>query len=93
MVLTVFSITKDTKDFSYSEFSDAIRKDLLENYNFDYVKNSFPIGSVEYYYNGDKYIGLDMSIYENYTNTIEYLKKCDIYVDYVLDVDDINKNS
>ena len=83
--------TRDTKNFNYADFSEAIRKDILENYNFDHVKNNRPIGSIEYYSNSERYVGMDISVYENFTNTIAYLKNCDIYIDSELDLSDIKE--
>ncbi|MBE5826234.1 MAG: hypothetical protein E7307_06300 [Butyrivibrio sp.] len=83
--------SKDTRNFDYSEFSDALRKDILEHYSFEYAKNNFAIGTVEYHNEGNRYVGLDINIYDNYTYTLDLLKKYDIYIDYKLDLADIKE--
>ncbi|WP_024864615.1 DUF6449 domain-containing protein [Butyrivibrio sp. FCS014] len=83
--------SKDTRNFDYSEFSDALRKDILEHYSFEYAKNNFAIGSIEYHNDGNRYVGLDINIYDNYTYTLDLLKKYDIYIDYKLAPDDIKE--
>ena len=77
----------DTRNFSFAELSEAYRKDLLENYSFKYVKDHMPIGSIEYDSNDDNYIYGTLNVFENYTNTIELMKKYGIYVDNELNVD------
>ncbi len=83
--------SKDTRNFDYSEFSDALRKDILENYSFEYAKNNHAVGSIEYHNDGNRYVGLDINIYDNYTYTFDLLKKYDIYIDPKLDMDNIKE--
>jgi ABC-2 type transport system permease protein len=83
--------SKDTRNFDYSEFSDALRKDLLEHYSFEYAKNNHAVGSIEYHNDGNRYVGMDINIYDNYSHTLDLLKKYDIYIDPKLDMDNIKE--
>lgn len=80
-----------TEDFSYAEISDAYRKDLLENFRFSYVKENMPVANIEYEQTGEKYLYGNLEVYENYTNTIELMKKYGIYSDTVLDPEEVKE--
>ncbi len=69
----------------YSELSDALKIDLLENYRFTDLRNKRPVGEIEYSFNSNSYGSMNITIYDTYSNTIEVLKKYDIYSDGKLD--------
>ena len=90
-------VSKYVNEFDYAMLSDAYRKDIEENYSYELVSNSLPIGSITFdasstyqrLMNTTTTIGyavIDLNVYENYTNTISYLKKCGIYSENTLDV-------
>jgi ABC-2 type transport system permease protein len=91
--LTYESLLKseNTKDFSYAEFSDAYRKDIRENYNFEYMKQHMPIGSVYYESNDNNYVYGSFDVYDTYSNTIALLEKLGIYTESKLEVTDIRE--
>ena len=79
----------DTRNFSYAEFSDAYRKDLLENYSFSYAKEHMPVGSVEYDSNDTNYVYGNLDVFENFENTLALLKKYGIFTAYEISVDTV----
>ena len=82
----------DTRNFDYERVSDAYRKDLLENYTFSYIKESVPIGSIEYENNGtEDYIFGSLDIYDSFTNTIALLQEYGIYQVGALKASDIKE--
>lgn len=70
---------KTAKIGSYDEISDALRKDLLENFGYTKLRDKLPVGEIDYNISGDNYGNLNFRIYDSYTNTIELLKKYGIY--------------
>ena len=64
---------------SYDEFSDALRKDLLESYGYSKLRDKLPVGEIDYTINGECYGNMNIRIYDSYANTIELLKKYGIY--------------
>ena len=80
-----------TKNFSYEEFSEIYRKDVLENYSFEYMSKHMPIGSVTYEGNTNNFVYGNLDVFENYTNTIAYLKKLGIYTETKPDVSNIRE--
>ena len=71
--------TDDT--ITYSEVSDAYRKDILESANYSYLKYNQPIGSLEFSSNGTHYVNVSVPVYENSTNLLKLLKDHNIYVE------------
>ena len=89
-----FSKTLTTDNMPYSELSDAYRKDILENYSFELANTTLPVGTVEYTIDkrdpdgfSNTYADYILTVYENFTNTIEVLKKYGIYSENTLDVE------
>ncbi len=80
-----------TKSFSYEEFSDAYRKDILDNYSFEYMSKHMPIGCVIYEGNSEHYVYGNLDVFDNYTNTIAYLTKLGIYKDNKLDLSEVRE--
>ena len=91
LVYDSMGASESTKNFSYEEFSEAYRKDILDNYSFEYASKNMPIGCVNYEGNSENYVYGSMDVFETYTNTIAYLKKLGIYIDYKIDVSDIRE--
>jgi ABC-2 type transport system permease protein len=84
--------SSDTRNFDYEKVSDAYRKDLLENYTFSYIKESVPIGSIEYENNGtEDYIFGSLDVYDSFTNTIALLQEYGIYQEGTLKASDIKE--
>ena len=83
--------SESTKNFSYNEFSDAYRKDILENYSFEYMSKHMPVGSVVYEGNSENYVYGNLDVFDNYSNTIAYLKKIGIYKESTLDVSSVRE--
>jgi ABC-2 type transport system permease protein len=81
-----------TDAFSYAEVSDAYRQDILENFSFSYMKDNLPIAGIEYENaDGENYIFGTLEVYENYTHTIELMKKYGIYSDSKVDLDSVKE--
>ena len=78
-------------DFSYADFSDAYRKDILENYTFSEIKNKMPIGTIEYENNGSDYVFGSFEVYDSFANTIALLQKYGIYREGVLRAGDVKE--
>ena len=78
-----------TKTFDFTKLSDVYRKDILESYSFEYMKEHRPIGTITYDSNGMDFIYGNLDVFENYTNTIAYLKELGIYSESKLSVEDI----
>ena len=72
--------TKSLNNFSYAEFSDALRKDILENANFDYLRTHRAVGTIEIYMNGKYYTNLSFPMYDGINNVMAYLKENELYV-------------
>ena len=85
------SENESTRNFSFAKLSDAYRKDILENYSFKYMKQNMPIGSITYDSNDNNYIYGNLDVFENYSNTIEYLKECGIYKSGEVDIDSVRQ--
>ncbi len=85
------SKSESTMEFSYPELSEAYRKDILENYSFEYVKEHLPVGTISYNGNGISYVYGNLEVYENFTNTIALLKKLGIYNESKIDISNINE--
>jgi ABC-2 type transport system permease protein len=80
-----------TKNFVYEEFSEAYRKDILENYSFEYMSTHMPVGTVIYEGNNDSYVYGNLDVFDNYANTIAYLKKLGIYKENKLNASDVRE--
>ena len=88
-----------TRIFDYEKLSDAYRKDVLEHYSYELARDTLPIGTVRiegdysystYYTTGNvQYLMIDLNVYENYENTINYLKETGIYLDNDIDIDNV----
>ena len=77
-----------SSDISYVEISDAYKKDVEANFTFEMASVTHPIGQIEYDNSTyDGYSSCTLNVYDCYTNTIELLKKYDIYLDDEFDVD------
>ena len=84
----------NTKDMPYSEFSDALRKDLLENFSYSAVKDEKPVALVEYRNNSEVYyIDATVPIYRSYSNVFSLMKKYGIYSEIDLDAAKVSKIS
>lgn len=76
---------------SYDELSDALRKDLTENYSYARTRDMLPIGQLSYQIHTDSFGSLDLYVYSSYSNTIELLKKYGLYHENEIDTDKIKK--
>lgn len=69
----------------YSEISDAYRKDIMENYDFNLDRDNHPMGHLTYAISVPEYAYAEFDVYENFENTLNVLKKYDTYVDPTID--------
>ncbi len=88
------SNTLTTTDMPYAELSDAYRKDILEKYSFELANTTLPVGTIDYMIDkkdpegfSATYAEYRLTVYKNFTNTIEVLKKYGIYSEDTLDVE------
>ena len=86
-----FNRTAATGNLPYAELSDAYRKDVSEKYTYDLSHNELPIGCIEYSLNGREFGQAVLNVYKDYTNTIEVLKKYDIYLPDEFDLSNVNR--
>ncbi len=75
----------------YDELSDAYRKDVLNSFTYEMAEKTSPIGRIEYDADtSNAFASFSLNVFENYTNTIELLKKYGIYSDDKIDVEYID---
>lgn len=75
----------------YTELSDALRKDISQNFGYSKMRSKLPIGELSYGMNSDNYGSMTMYVYDTYSNTIELLKKYGIYSENVITPDMVKK--
>ncbi len=80
-----------TTKLSYEEISDAYRKDLLENYSFTLCKEELPIGQIVFSSTSKNFFAdARFDVYAGFTNTIEALKKYEVFVPAEYDISKID---
>lgn len=72
---------KSDDTITYSEISDAYRKDILESANYSYLKYNQPIGNLDFSSSGNHYVNVTVPVYANSSNLIKLIKDHDIYVE------------
>ena len=81
----------ETDGEKYTEFADAYRKDVEENYDFTLARDEYPVGEINI--GGKDNWGLSESytVYKGYKNTIAFLNKNNMWLDPIDEVTDVTK--
>lgn len=63
------------------EFIDAYRQDVLEHYKYSFIREHSAVGEVLIKIDYPSYAYVSLYVYEDFTRSIEFLKKHGLYVD------------